>query len=197
MRRINNRNGFTIIELLISTVIFSLVLLVITTAIVQFSRIYYKGVIQSRTQQTARDIVADIAGNIRFSGDGTVARTGNVLCVGAKGYTFVLNQQISPTQHALVADSGTCTAHAPMGGPLVPSNPLDNSQRELLGENMQLMNIEVEQLHASNNNLYRLTVKVGYGRATDMTSGVCNAISRGGQFCATAELSTIVAKRKK
>ena len=60
------QNGFTIIELLIATTVFSLILLISVAGILQISRMYYRGVTQSRTQETARSIIDEVGEAIRF-----------------------------------------------------------------------------------------------------------------------------------
>jgi|GEM_PF-759510 len=63
----NKHQGFTIIELMISTVIFSLVLLGATAAIVQIGQKYSKGITYARTQEVARSTVDEIAQSLQFT----------------------------------------------------------------------------------------------------------------------------------
>src|SRR5437667_5654433 len=83
-------SGFTIIELMIATVIFSVVLLLITAGIMQVARVYYKGVTEANTQSTARSIVDTISQAIQFDG-------GNITTVAgvSPAYQCVNNQQFA------------------------------------------------------------------------------------------------------
>ncbi len=193
MRKLRT-GGFTIIELLISTVIFSVVLLVITGAIVQFSRIHYKGNITSRTQDTARTIMNTIAQDIQFGGGdafgdlATVPVGTNEFEAGAKCYRFSLNTMVSSAQHGLAVRDGSCSTNTAR-------------QTELLGENMQLVALSavpvVNLLTGDPTNLVTVRVHIVYGDNADLdsTKQQCNSLKIGGQFCAVAELSTTVAKR--
>jgi prepilin-type N-terminal cleavage/methylation domain-containing protein len=200
MRRLDHK-GFTIIELLIATVIFSVILLIITGAIIQFSKIYYKGVISSRTQESARNIMSDVSGAVQFSGISNVSNTpppgpGGVgyICIGSKRYSYRLNVQVTGTQHAIIADSpATCAgAYSPMVGAI----PAGSTASELLGEGMQLVNIDVQQVAGSN--LYTIALHVAYGADSDLVlpaRNECKALIQGGQFCAVIKLNATVAKR--
>jgi prepilin-type N-terminal cleavage/methylation domain-containing protein len=210
MRKLSQK-GFTIIELLIATAVFSVVLLIITGAIIQFSKIYYKSVISSRTQESARNIISDIGAAVQFSGTASVSNTAlspttGYLCIGSKRYTYRYNIQVTATQHALVADSpASCTGPYPSMTTTIPSG---SSASELLGVDMQLLGIDVSAVTGSTS-LYNVALNVAYGKATDMiddvkadgTSGSdgimdrCRIIIQGGQFCAVTKLSTTVAKR--
>jgi prepilin-type N-terminal cleavage/methylation domain-containing protein len=65
---IRRQDGFTVVELLIATVVFTMVLLVITSGVTHFTHAYYKGVHQSSTQTTSRNVINTIAQNIQYGG---------------------------------------------------------------------------------------------------------------------------------
>jgi prepilin-type N-terminal cleavage/methylation domain-containing protein len=123
--KLNNKNGFTIIELLFSTTIFSLVLLLCLSGLIQIGRMYYKGVTTSQTQQAARTLLDEISQSIQFSAaDVTEIRlpgTGNLpgpelygtagpipsgqtavgyFCVGTIRYTFAMDRMQGDTNDA-------------------------------------------------------------------------------------------------
>jgi prepilin-type N-terminal cleavage/methylation domain-containing protein len=192
-----NKKGFTIIELLIATVVFSLILLVVTGAIIQFSRLYYKGVIQSRTQEVARTITQDIAQNIQFGGS-TPSSSPNVICIGSKRYTKVLNVQVGTgsNNHGLVYDSpsGGCSTAS---GYDVTQAGLASGAKEFLGQNMQLVALNVSEQPAGSG-LWRVDAHVVYGADADLTDATktsCKSIISGGQFCAVSRLTTAVSQR--
>jgi prepilin-type N-terminal cleavage/methylation domain-containing protein len=63
----SQQKGFTIIELMISTVIFSLVLLAASAAIIQIGKKYSRGITYTRTQEVARSTVDEIAQSLQFT----------------------------------------------------------------------------------------------------------------------------------
>lgn len=173
--------GFTIMELLIAVTVFSLVLILITTGVLRFSRQYYKGVISGKTQDTARAIVDDVTRAIQYNGGAVsyvqATPTGQgVYCFGeSKRYRVYLNAQVTDgtsintsqnqARHAIVSDSppGACT---PFSGAtnvkntaaLSSSNSGPNP-RELLGTRMRLAKFSVN----GSGNLWTIDVKVVYG----------------------------------
>lgn len=223
---IRRRNGFTIIELLIATTVFSVVLLVISAAIIQIGRIYYKGVTGAQTQETTRTILSDITQAIQFT-SGQIVTTydtaGNdqgtdsiyAICVGNRLYSYKFGQQREESQHAMVVRdvTGGCIATAASLDMAVPSKGF-----EMLAEHMRLSDLHVEAIPGATET-YRVSIRVVYGdddllcsdslgncssAATMSPTQLANArdlrckdIRAGTQFCATSELSTIVERRLK
>lgn len=206
------QGGFTLVELMIATVVFSVVLLIITVGILQISRVYIKGTTENATQNTARTIMDTISQSIQFGGGNVATTTGGAatpgspkaFCVGSQRYTYALGYQVvdgtpngglSQTNHALASDSiANCsqTTVQSLNGPTI-------SGRELLAPNMRLSKFEVNQVSGSTN-LYRVTIRIVYGDndlLDDPTSANarCKGAVAGTQFCAMSELSTVVVKR--
>lgn len=207
--------GFTVIEVLIATAVFSVVLLIVTGGIVQINRMYYRGITESNTQNTARSILDSVAQAVQFNG-GTVTPTtgttpGNIyqFCVGNKQFSYrpgwivtdgTPNTTLNETPHALYqrdlpgCNSGSTAAAL--------SNVSLSGGRELLGANMRLASITVASTGPSTNATYRITVRVVYG-ANDLlnnptaSTASCKNQRSGSQFCAVSELSTVVSKRVK
>lgn len=178
MKRLNAR-GFTIIELLIATVIFSLILLVVTGSIIQFSKIYYKGVATSKTQEVARTIAEDMARSAQFSSAPVLSGPGCYL-FGSQQYVYTEDEVKNLGNHIFQVGSGSSCGFA-------PSNPA-----ELMGDNMQLLDIDVQENPSTN--AVTITVAVGYG--SDVKSdNTCPAVNLGGQFCAVSTITTTVTKR--
>jgi len=210
--------GFTIVELLVAMMVFSFVLLIVTVAIMQISRMYYKGMTESNTQATARSIMDTVSQAIQFNG-GTVSATpsapGNptpgssyAFCVNNQQFSYRPGYQMvdstpgtNQTRHSLVVNtvSGCSTS--------TPQN-LSNATiagRELLAPNMRLSSMVVTNL---GNSLYKVQVRVVYGDDSLLLSPSGNgagaaapdAACRGGagqQFCSVSDLSTIVISRVK
>lgn len=163
----NRSAGFTIIELLIATVVFSIVLLTISAAIIQIGRLYFKGITSARTQEVARSVMDDIAQAIQFDTGVVVATPANGssrgLCVATKHYSYALGQQRegsgASAKHALVVNN------VPSGCTTTQAQDLTAaavSGTELLGEHMRLSNLSVQPQPGSPNT-YKITVRVVYG----------------------------------
>jgi prepilin-type N-terminal cleavage/methylation domain-containing protein len=210
----HNENGFTIIELMIATAVFSVVLLVCAVGLLQVGRSYYKGVTTARTQEVARTILDEISQNIQF-GSGTVNTLNNNngsigYCVGDKTYSYIPNRQLidtAPTgdqsRHVLAVDDSISTCSAGIPAQNMLGNP---AGRELMTTRMRLSDFTITRLGA--NELYRVTVRVVSGERdllVDRNSDnqitaadnpvQCKNDRAGTQFCAVSELTTTVQKR--
>jgi prepilin-type N-terminal cleavage/methylation domain-containing protein len=203
-----NAHGFTIMELLIATIVFGVVLLVVSTAILQFSRVYYKGVTEANVQEVTRTVTDGITQGIQFGG-GTVTETnatptpGNsyAFCIGNLQYSYQVGHQLT--------DSGTPTAtqkrHALVKNSVAacPGQPAQNMSsavvtgREMLAPNMRLARMEVTHMTG---NLYKVSVKVVFGDDDLLDNPTtkdakCKNIRAGTQFCAVSDITTTVVKR--
>lgn len=184
--------GFTIIELLIATTVFSVILMSATAALIQLGRMYYKGVITSKTQGVARTVMDDVSRTIQFSSgniieivETTPSPTSvpiNVRCVGTTRYTYVLGTQVnntlsdgtyiaSPSRqilHALWQDkvgAEGCNANIPdltRVNPYSATSVSNKKGRELLENNMRLQEFNVVAQDASADS-FSVSVKVIYG----------------------------------
>lgn len=124
--RISKQAGFTIMELMIATVVLSVVLLLATMSIMGVGRLYYKGQTTTRTQDTARNVMAEISRKLEFSGDKPNLVAPNALpgctasmwcvpaggvsiyayCIGTTRYSFVLDKELGDTApHVLWEDT--------------------------------------------------------------------------------------------
>ncbi len=208
--------GFTIVELLIATLVFSVVLLLITYGVLAITRVYYRGVTETNTQNTARNIIETVSQSVQFYGGQVlrpatapgafVAGTSYAYCIGDQKISFVLGYQIADapatgkfqSKHAMVLNlpAGGCATSSPQN--LRGSGAING--RELLGANMRLSKFSIQPITGSTN-LYKITVKVVYGdddllkSPATSTATQCNTVVKGTQFCAVSELSTVVEKR--
>jgi competence protein ComGC len=206
--------GFTIIEILVATLVFSLVLLLIAVGVMQFNHAYYSGITQTETQNTARNILEQISQDIQFSGDQVTSPIANSgrgtdpedgICVGSDRYSYRLGWELvnsgpdalrHQTLHAVVKDSpGLCSGMSAQNFRV----RLTADSTELLGQYMRLSKLSVTPLGGSSN-LYSIDVRVVYGDDDLLTTPVTasNAackVASGNQFCAVSELSTVVQQR--
>jgi len=200
-RKHSGEQGFTIVELLISSLIFSLILLVVTIGIIQISRVYYKGITESTTQNTARSIVDTISQAIQFNG-GAVSTTlspgpgtWSSFCVGGQQFSYRLGYQLvegtpsgNQTNKALLQTSlAGCSGNPPAA----------TSGRELLGTKMRISKLTVT---SAGTNMYKVSIRVTYGdddllNNPTAANASCKGATAGSQFCSISELTTTVVKR--
>jgi prepilin-type N-terminal cleavage/methylation domain-containing protein len=169
----NNKKGFTIVELMIATVIFSLIMVMCLTGMVQVSRAYYKGITHSRTQEAARLLMDEISQTIRLSGsnisyqnstssgpliaENRITDGAGLFCAGNKLYTYALdrkvvggssNESLKEIKNAIISEDVSC----PDGIEMTPAQlgklnlQVAGTQRSILGENMRLTKFSVTQI---------------------------------------------------
>lgn len=126
--------GFTIIELMVATTVFSFVLLICTYGIIKVGNDYYKGITEARTQENARDTIDRITQDIQFSGGAVVPIGANGasrgFCIGEHRYSFLLDKQLvnslSPgpdqAKHVMIVDSpsSACATNSPLDVAALP-----------------------------------------------------------------------------
>lgn len=218
-RRLNEQpNGFTIIELLIATTVFTLVLILLTTGTLAVSRLYYKGIISAQTQTATRNVLNDVTQSLQFSGANFVplaASNGtDGFCVGSDQFSYQLDKEVTDTaspQHALLETNvgNNCSTSILITTPAASPAP---TSTELLSAHMRLNNLDVTPVSST---LYCVSIRIIYGDddlltsppATEPTDYCGNAYQQyqqcngafgnliGGQFCAVSELDTYIQQR--
>lgn len=194
----SKQSGFTIVELMIATTVFSMVMLVCAAAIIYIGKMYYKGSLISRTQETSRDIIEDVAQTVQFGPRGAEqpqqAPEHNgyrAYCIGNVRYTYSTGVSQSSATPVLwrdrVAGSGGACEVAEFNEP---------SGVEMLGENMRLPVFTVTVL----NGAWNIDLLVAYGQDLTLFNGNdpangCVSVELGGQFCAVSRNNTTVVKR--
>ncbi|MFZ1249561.1 MAG: prepilin-type N-terminal cleavage/methylation domain-containing protein [Candidatus Saccharimonadales bacterium] len=206
--------GFTIVELMIATLIFSIILTLITVGVVSFTNHYYKTVHISTTQNTTRKIIDIISQAIQF-GTSSVTPTDpakDYFCAG--GYVFLYDTngvQFTDTagQRGLYMKPMETSICVP------PTPPELTGGTQLLGDKMRITKVAVTEQPGS---LYSVDVMVVYGEddlfclsdtpetcavgAATVNSAVfynnpnitCKT-GIGSQFCAVSRLTASVQKR--
>lgn len=209
--RKSDQRGFTIIELMMATFAFSVVLLIASNAIVQIGRMYYKGQIQSRTQEAARTISEEITRSFQFT-NGRFSRVVPVeadgwppyqrqFCLNDTRYTYSIDQRVRPGITGL-------NAHK-----LGPAEECKGSADgvEMLGQNMRILRFDIQSLDAAEKT-YQIDLRIAYGEDDLLThypdnatfgtppiappdDATCKSGVAGNHFCATSRLDNIVRKR--
>lgn len=192
-----NNKGFTIIELLIATVVFTVVLLIASAAIIGLSRQFYKGLNKSKTQEVARTISEEIAKNIQYSKVAPMPILGgpagsSAWCIANTRYAFMPGQQLgtggTATPAVLLRADGCATTDSPWDR--------DANETELIGEGMRLSAFEITS--DAQQKVYQIRIKVASG-TDDLLSDpmTANAVCRnltGQQFCAVSEFTMTVVR---
>lgn len=179
------QEGFTIIELLISTAVLSTILVTVTIIMINIGNLYYKGVNQARVQDAARNITDEISQRLQLNSQPQVYSAASApngsqaYCVGTTRYTYVLGVQIGtrgpgtpppsavPFQHILwrdtIASAGNCvTASLTSADPSLGSdaggvNAVDGT--ELITSASRLFNFSI----SPSTSPYTVKVGVAYG----------------------------------
>lgn len=179
MSVIRDNKGFTLLELLISTTVFSVILLLCTFGLIQVGRNYYRGATITRTQNVARSVMSTLTQSIQFSGSDYVGTlpsavsTSGQFCIGSLGYTY------RPES----LKTSECSGGLPSA----------NNQTELLGKGMSLRTFTIEK----SGDYYTIDLLIAYGEADLLNNqGLCKG-GAGSQFCATSSLKTTVHRRLK
>lgn len=210
--------GFTIVEFMIATSVFGVVLLGVTAAIIHMSQVYQRSIYASNTQSAAVNLVDTLSQAIKFSssqietashGSGTKS-----YCVGNRQFLYVIGKQLdgsnpgTKTQNAVMTRlNNNCQVETIFSG--TPSG----SPKELLGKGMRLVNLSVV---SSSPGLYTVTARVVYGDddllCSPSLAGSCESANTmsptelqrpdimcrpgaGAQFCSVSELSNTVYRR--
>jgi hypothetical protein len=198
---------------MIAVTVFSVLLLLSAASLTQISRLYYKGVIVTKTHNVNRNIIDDISQAFQFSsgnvGYGGPSSNGlRSICIGNIRYTYIFNKQISSTnKHGLwrdkVASSGSCP----------PLNFYDNSELEnsiasgegveLLESGMRLKALSVTPATISEINNVNVAVIYGDDDLINFNDSAktqpldCKGDVTGSQWCSFSRLFTQVFSRVK
>lgn len=158
--------GFTIIELMIATVAFSLILIGITVGVISFTNSYYAGVNATTTQTTTRAALDAVTQAIQFSGGDLnyyAAAPGDqptTYCIGSTQFDISLGNLVGPG-HGLYQtprNNGDPCTHKSFG----------SKSTELLGQNMRLFSLNLTPQPDSDVQLYTVDISVGLGIGPDL-----------------------------
>jgi len=213
--------GFTIVELLIATLVFSLILLVITYGVLHFTNSYYKGLNTSMTQNAAQSAIDTIVQAVEFSESGTTVSDNTHFCAGTKMFVYDAGKAFAGGTPAagnrglymMDANSSCTDPGGATGG------------TELLGKNMRVADIKVSKSNAADisdpNIPWQISLRIAYGDSDLLCSahlnsspGGCNAgdasmassaafaaddmrckSTVGAQFCSVATLTAVAQQR--
>jgi prepilin-type N-terminal cleavage/methylation domain-containing protein len=212
MKKKISQSGFTIIELLVATTIFSIVLVIIVASFLQVGRMFYKGVSINNTNEATRTLTDDIVNDIRFAKSSSYndpkndtsavpGVTKKFFCVGQHRYTYILGVKVKDTD----VSGASATAHNMnagviqdfTGGKCVDANSEPGTNpNQVLGPDMRLNALDVVK-NASGNSVRVHAHVLFYGvddrvfnPDVNSASASCSGELLSTQFCATSDIDT-------
>ncbi|MEX0881445.1 MAG: prepilin-type N-terminal cleavage/methylation domain-containing protein [Candidatus Saccharimonadales bacterium] len=206
--------AFTVIELMVATSVFSILLLLSLAGFLQIGQLFHKGVNITRTSDTAKQVINSIKNDISYdagtstiavqnstifvSGVGTVTRS--YFCAGQNRYIYIRGSELDEDNKDVGSPSGWYRfgllkepyTSANCSNPnSVPINA--NTATELLGDKMRLSNLTIQPVLGS---LYTLRVYIAYGDDEVLTSPAnatnarCQSGSNFSRYCFVADFTT-------
>jgi prepilin-type N-terminal cleavage/methylation domain-containing protein len=193
MKMINKHKGFTIVELMIATTVFSVILLLSLTGFLQIGQQFYKGVNMTRTDDVAKQIISGIKNDIAFDSTSLAitpiqSQTFTVngrsytrywFCAGSNRYTFIKGYMVDTQAGLAERQSQPATPNSwykygllkdrvdvSGGCPSPISSTLGltaNSVTELIGDKMRLSELQISHLPSPNDKLYTINIRIVYG----------------------------------
>lgn len=213
MKNRRSQPGFTLIELMIATVVFSLVMLVLLASFLQIGRIFYKGISYASTQESGRAISESISDDVRFAKRVTMSPTGPYrlgssdtywFCIGKYRYTYTLYEQLSVADLNNPLKGVQRTVNESCAEPNSTQPGL--SRQQMLGPEMQInkfifnctngrciINIRLVFFGAQNDVFASDSNPGNPLRSNDL---YCTGPLLSSQFCGTFEVNTLVSMRE-
>jgi len=210
----HQQSGFTIVELMVATVVFSIVLIVILASFLQVGRMFYKGISFANTNESARSVTESIAVDIRFSQSFTNCDPSicnypsrpntRTFCVGSHRYTYTLYEKVTT---ANMNNGYSGVQRTDINGVCSPSPAAGGTATvQLLGPDMQLNRFD---LSGCTGEMCRVAIHIIFygadsnvfgsfsqpGTPLQAPDAYCSGNSLDTQFCATATLNTTIATR--
>jgi prepilin-type N-terminal cleavage/methylation domain-containing protein len=214
-----SQSGYTISEVSIATAVFSVILLVALVSFFGVSKLFYKGISITKTQEVASNILSDVQGDFRNASLVTPLQSVNgynYYCVGTSRYTMNighqvdLNTEISSPNHSAGSgnfgilkdqvDNGNCKPPCDDTNPVICNNgKYFSSAIELLGQNMRVQQLDIKPIATTN--LFNISLVIAYGDtdlfdfkdAADPSTIFCKD-GVADQYCSVATVSTSITK---
>lgn len=211
MKKLRSR-GFTILEVLIATMVFTVVLMLCVTVVTRIGQLYFKGVTSAQIQDLTRDLTDEFSQQIQFGSSlpipdsisGGTAGEALIFCVGDNRYKAVMNRKLGDEASSVlqrIPYSGACdTKDTP--------NSFDGST-ELAINNMRILKLSIIR-SPTDPYIWSLNIRLALGDSdifeypgedtntpTVYGAAICKSGISGSQFCATSELSSTILRRVK
>ncbi len=204
-------SGFTILEVLIATMVFTVVLMICVQVVTRIGQLYFKGVTTSQVQDLTRNLLDEFSQQIQFGSaipipdtiSGGDPSTPLIFCVGDNSYRAIMNRKLGDSGVDTVlkrkAYSGACTF----------SSTWFDDATELGIRNMRILKLSIIR-STTDPYIWSLNIRLALGdtdileyssASTDLPavygSANCKSGISGSQFCATSELNSTLLRRVK
>jgi prepilin-type N-terminal cleavage/methylation domain-containing protein len=200
-----DQNGFTIVELLIATAVFASVLFIVTYGIIQISKMFTNGFIQTQTQNVAVSLSDQLTRDVEFSSASTMGSDQGPVNISGLSYYYFCTYQ-----YEYFYNPGGSLYKIPISAITNCQSPksswITNPQtQDLLSSNMEILNNlagyddSTQQsiiATGSTGSLYSINLDILYGSTNNLrqninsTQWVCKPTVIIGPFCATYTLTT-------
>lgn len=213
----NSDKGFTIVELMVASAIFTVVLMAALAGFLQIGRLFYKGTSQAATQELTKQILNDVSDSVlmaeSLSGARNYGSSGNqYLCLGGVRYSYKIGAIVDTANtDSLSNGEGIGLVKDTLPGPNACAPPCPtsaavacpaggerwNNPVEMLGDNMRLQQFTITPNPLSAD-YYTINIQVAYGEdevlelanPADPTSIRCKGNLAAQQFCSVIKYST-------
>ena len=223
MRRHRKEAGFTVVELMIATVVFTSILLVITTAVLRFSAAYYRSVRTTATQETARSIADTVSRALELGSDnyedygqafaappGMAGASVRYFCAGGKVFAYQAGASYEQGSSIGLAmsdnNSGACRFDTAAAWESLPN------RRQLLPTGMRLASFEIGQMPSGLKSISIVTASADLDLLCESSGSACTPIgsddgvvsagsrltcaaTEGSEYCAVSKINTVVGRR--
>lgn len=208
----NLSSGFTILEVLIASMVFTVVLMLCVTVVTRLGQLYFKGVTSSQIQDLTRNLTDEFSQQIQFGSSLPIPDSiaGNdtptlplIFCVGDNRYRAIMNRKLDPPTVPSVLK------RIAYSGPCVTTDTGFTDATELAVNNMRILKLSIIRSPADPY-IWSLSIRLALGdddllsyssASTDTAavygSAICRSGISGSNFCATSELSSTILRRVK
>jgi len=211
-------HGFTIVELMIATAVFAVVLMVAQTSFMHIGHLFYKGVSITQTQDVMDHIFQDINGNFQAAASVSGSQDSGVggydyYCVGGTRYTYRIDHEVDSSaaaDHSATGNFGilkdklpgstACATPCPDTGSVTCASGTVkfNNPIEMLSNKMRVEQFNLAQ-STTTSNLYNVALVLAYGddntltynTPADKSTVACQGDTQN-NFCAVSRLNTTV-----
>lgn len=204
-------HGFTIIETLLAIAVFSLILILLVTGVMQISRSFMRGVNTTALQSTTRSISDRLSQDLQVSTySGSINQVAELqyFCVGGNQYVFTPGVEYTKSNGTV----GLVVTRMSTPDCSAPALPLAG-QTQLLSEHTRVLFLKITRATSvSTGSYYKLSIALGAG-ASDLfclqNDATCEPASSdevygesvkcqtgsGSEFCAVSKLNVLVQPR--
>ncbi|OGL24662.1 hypothetical protein A3A68_00840 [Candidatus Saccharibacteria bacterium RIFCSPLOWO2_01_FULL_48_13] len=220
MKNSHNNSGFTITELMIATLAFSIILLAAVAGFLQIGRMFYRGINANQTQVNTKQLVDQLSADIQNSAAITPItnpdedpNTYTYFCVGNVRYTVNFNRRLNVfdtdnvRKYGVLRDQlpGATACAEPCVQSCTPTQVAFANPTEMLGNGMRLD--ELSYNTTSDLQMRNIKIRIVYGDDLALTTFpeppappnlpqaqnyACNAQSSVSNFCADSYMSNAV-----